>query len=111
MKKVPAWYIPDSFFGNIINDHFGFINELINVNMKGKNDLILVFAGTEISVIHLKGELDGNGIAAMVKNDFQSGISAGFMGGMPSAIDLYIRQSDLNLAKPIINEFNKSYKG
>ena len=76
--------------------------------MKNKNELIRVYSGTEISVLHLKEELEESGISSMMQNDFRSGISAGFIGGVPSAIDLFIMESDLKKAEPIINDFIKN---
>ena len=76
--------------------------------MKNKNELIRVYSGTEISVLHLKEELEESGISSMMQNDFRSGISAGFIGGIPSAIDLFIMESDLKKAEPIINDFIKN---
>lgn len=73
--------------------------------MKEESNLVRIFTGSEISVILLKGELEENGITALIQNDFQSGISAGFSGGVPSAIDLYIQESDLFQAEPIVNDF------
>jgi len=77
--------------------------------MEKENDLIRVYSGTEISIALLKEELEENGIAAMIQNDYQSGIAAGFYGGGTSAIDLFIQESDLKAAEPIINDFIKSY--
>ncbi|MCX6238726.1 MAG: DUF2007 domain-containing protein [Bacteroidia bacterium] len=74
--------------------------------MKKGNNLIRVFTGTEINADLLKDQLEEIGIAALVKNDYQSGISVGFVGGTPSSIDVYIQESDLKEAEPIINEFN-----
>ncbi len=79
--------------------------------MKRANNLIRVFTGTEVSVILLKSRLEEIGISAIIQNDFQSGITAGFLGGIPSAIDLYIQQFDYKKAEPIINEFIQSNKG
>ena len=79
--------------------------------MREKNELIRVFPGTEISVILLNGELGGIGVTARIQNDFQSGVTGGFMGGTPSGVDLYIQLSDLEKAEPIINEFIKNNKG
>ena len=72
------------------------------------NNLVKVFTGNEVSVILLKGELEENGISAIIKNEYQSGITAGFLGGVPSAIDLYIKELDFNQAEPIIHEFVKN---
>jgi hypothetical protein len=73
--------------------------------MKEEKKLVWIFTGTEISVILLKGELEENGITALIQNDYQSGIFAGFSGGVPSAIDLYVQESDLFQAEPIVNDF------
>ena len=73
--------------------------------MENGNELIRIYTGTEVSVIHLKEELEESGISVMMQNDFQSGISAGFVGGVPSAVDLLIQEKDMEKAKPIIDDF------
>jgi len=73
--------------------------------MKNGNDLIRVFTGTEVLVYLLKERLEEVEISALIKNDFQSGLTVGFISGVPSAVDLYIQESDLKDAEPIINEF------
>ncbi len=75
--------------------------------MDEKNELLRVYTGTEITANLLKEELEKNGISGMVRNDFKSGVMAGFSGGMPSNADLYINESDFDKAKPIINKFNE----
>ena len=67
--------------------------------------LICVYSGTEITVNLLKEILEETGIPALIQNDFNSGISAGFSGGVPSAIDLFIGEDDLEKAEPIIADF------
>lgn len=69
--------------------------------MNAQIDLIRIYTGTEVSVILLKGELEDKGIYTMIKNDFQSGNMAGFFGGIPSAVDLYILESDTKQAEPM----------
>ncbi|HEY3390568.1 MAG TPA: DUF2007 domain-containing protein [Prolixibacteraceae bacterium] len=73
--------------------------------MKKGSSLIRVFTGTEFSVYRLKERLEEVGISALIKDDFQSGLSGGFVSGTPTAIDLYIQESDIEEAEPIINEF------
>ncbi len=73
--------------------------------MKNGNDLMRVFTGTEVLVYLLKERLEEVGISALIKNDYQSGLTVGFVIGVPSAIDLYIQESDMKEAEPIINEF------
>jgi hypothetical protein len=78
--------------------------------MENGNGIIRVYTGSEISVIHLKEELEENGVSVMLQNDFGSGISAGFVGGMPTAIDLFIMESNLKKAEPIIKDFIDNIK-
>lgn len=73
--------------------------------MKTGEDLIRIYSGTEVSVILLKGNLEEAGISSMIKNDFQSGNSAGFYGGIPSAVDLFIQASDMERAQAVVNDF------
>ena len=64
--------------------------------------LILVYTGGTVVVGRIKSELEMNGIISIVKDGFQQGIEAGFGGGIPSAIDLFVRESDFEKAKEII---------
>jgi hypothetical protein len=73
--------------------------------MEEKTELIKVFTGTEITVGLLKAELEKAGIVGLVQDDFNSGIHAGFFAGTPSTIDLYIQQSELKRATPIVKGF------
>lgn len=75
--------------------------------MKKNSNLIRIYSGTELTVNLLKGELEGFGIPGMIQNDFNSGISAGFSGGVPSSVDLFIQESDLGKAEPIVSEFRE----
>jgi hypothetical protein len=47
------------------------------------------------------------GIVGLIQNDFNSGMMAGFFGGSPSAVDLYVLESDLEKAESFIREFSK----
>jgi len=76
--------------------------------MKNEDELIRIYTGSEVSIILLKGELEQIGIQSMIQNDFDAGLSAGFGSGVPSAVDLYIQKSDINKAKPILDEFVKN---
>lgn len=73
--------------------------------MEEGTKLVRIYTGTEILINILKDELEQSGIAAMVKNEFQSGVVSGFAGGAPAATDLYIQESDVEKAVPIVNEF------
>jgi hypothetical protein len=71
--------------------------------MKEKDNLIRVYTGTEVLVFILKDRLEETGIATTIQDDSNDN----FLRGVPTAIDLYIRQSDLKKAEPIISEFIK----
>jgi hypothetical protein len=75
--------------------------------MKEKNVLVRIFTGSEVLVLMLKGALEELEIGSMIQNGFQSGMAAG-IGGFPEFVDLYIQQSDLERAQPLINEFNQT---
>jgi hypothetical protein len=79
--------------------------------MKEKNKLIKVYTGTEVTVILLKGLLEEIEVTSTIQNNYKSGIEVGFVGGVVSAIDLFIQQSDFEKAEPLIRDFiakNKS---
>ena len=73
--------------------------------MKENSNLVRVYSGTEFTVNLLKDELEILGIPSTIQNDFNSGVSAGFSGGVPSSIDLLIQEFDMKKAKPIVREF------
>jgi len=76
--------------------------------MKSEEKLVRVFSGSEVSVILLKAKLaEEAGVSAIIQNDFQSGISAGFAGSTPTGVDLYIREGDLTMAEPIVQAFQE----
>lgn len=77
--------------------------------MKEKDNLVRIYTGTDITVNLLLSELEKAGISGIIKDDFESGISAGIAGN-PSAIDLFIQEADLKKAKPIIVDFLKINK-
>jgi hypothetical protein len=73
--------------------------------MKTKDKLIKVFTGTEVTVILLKGLLEESGVGSVIQNNYNSGIEAGFAGGVLSAIDLFIQESDFEKVEPVLRDF------
>ena len=71
--------------------------------MRKEKNLISVFTGAEASAILLKSRLEEIGIFTLTKNDF----SGSFLGVVPPSVDLYIKESDLKRAGPLISEFTK----
>lgn len=68
-------------------------------------NLVIVYSGTELTVNLLKEELENAGIASYIRNDFNSGLIAGFSGGTPSVVDLCIEEKDVPAAEPIVQQF------
>jgi len=73
--------------------------------MKTKNKLVKVYTGTEVTVLLLKDLLEDIGVTSTIQNNYKSGIEVGFVGGVQSAIDLFIQQSDFATAEPLIRDF------
>jgi len=78
--------------------------------MQDKSNTVKVFTGTEVTVALLKAELEKAGIVGMIRDDFASGASSGFYGGAPSTIDLFVQESDLRKAEPIVRGFEELNK-
>ena len=72
---------------------------------ENKDGYVRVYSGSEVRVILLKGLLEDQGIGAIVQNEYQSGISAGFAGGTVNTIRLKVHTSDLEKAQPIVDDF------
>lgn len=71
--------------------------------MSAKNGLTQVYTGRKVIVERIKAELESNGIIPIIKDGFRQGIEAGFGGGVPSAIDIFVSESDVEQAQEIIN--------
>ena len=69
-----------------------------------------IFTGSAIvaqPLINSLGEMD---ITPIIRDDHQSGILSGFAAGVPGQIRMYIRNEELTLAKPVIDNFLESIK-
>jgi hypothetical protein len=78
-----------------------------NNNMQEDKGVVRIYTGSEVLVGRLKAILEEAGITSMVRDEFQASISAGFVSGVPSALDLYIQESDVVAAEPILEDFLK----
>ncbi|MEL4457335.1 DUF2007 domain-containing protein [Lutimonas vermicola] len=76
--------------------------------MDDQSKHIKLFTGSLIEIQRLQLDLDDNEIPSMVKNNFQSGLRAGFYGGSPSQVELFIYEEDLENARPILEAFKKA---
>jgi hypothetical protein len=78
--------------------------------MKEKNQLVKVYTGTELKVLTLKSFLEEIGVNSSIQNNYKAGIQVGFVGGVQSAVDLFIQFSDFDKAEPIIRDFIEKNK-
>jgi hypothetical protein len=76
--------------------------------MENNENAILVFTGDIISIQRVKAELEANGISCFIKDAYKQGIEAGFVGGTPSTIDLFVLESDVEAAMEIIKAVTDS---
>ena len=91
-------------FGN------GFLNKEKNnliIDMERNDKLVKVFTGSEVIINRIKVVLEQNGILTIIKDGFKEGISAGFGGGVPSAIDIFVVESEFDKAQGIINDLTE----
>ena len=75
--------------------------------MDDRSKHIKLFTGSLIEIQRLQLDLDDNEIPSMVKNNFQSGLRAGFYGGSPSQVELFIYEEDREKALPILEAFKE----
>jgi hypothetical protein len=70
--------------------------------------LYIAYTGTEVEVLMLKGILEENGIMAMIRDRLSSSLLAGYVAGTTSTLELFVTGSDLEKARPLIQEFLNS---
>ncbi len=67
-----------------------------------EDKIIHIYTGDGLLIARLEQELAQNGIISLVKDGFQQGKAAGFMGGTPSAVELYVSENDVEQAIQIV---------
>lgn len=70
------------------------------MNEHGK--IVELYTGDEVTIQHLKQELEAAGIATLTKDGYNQGNAAGFVGGTPTAIELLVNENDLPQAREIL---------
>lgn len=78
--------------------------------MEDKQEHIRFFTGSLIEIQRLQIDLDEHHILSMVKNNFESGLRAGFYGGSPQLVELFIFKQDLDRAQVILEDFIRAQK-
>ncbi|GAA4319228.1 hypothetical protein GCM10023115_45520 [Pontixanthobacter gangjinensis] len=70
-----------------------------------------VYTGPETNVQYLQELFEKEGIHSRVRNDFDSGLRAGFGGGLPGQVLLFVLEKDLEQAVEIARTtFPKDFK-
>tara|TARA_R110002050_G_scaffold290260_1_gene443747 strand:+ start:78596 stop:78820 length:225 start_codon:yes stop_codon:yes gene_type:complete len=64
--------------------------------------LIKLLSDSEITILHIKGQLFLNGISSLTKNAYQSSIIAGLGTNSSGYLDLYIDSDDKERAEQLI---------
>lgn len=57
--------------------------------MSSEEEYKRVYTGSDVNVQYLKSLLEEEGIPTRVRNDFDSGLRAGFGGGLPGQVQLF----------------------
>lgn len=61
-----------------------------------------VYTGSEVNVQYLQELFHKAGIESISKNDFESGLRAGFGGGLPGQVQLQVKKSHYQEAVKIV---------
>lgn len=61
-----------------------------------------VYSGKEVEVLAVKDLLELHEIEYIIRNDIQSGVTAGF-GTLDKAVHIFVKDSDLNRALKLID--------
>ena len=70
----------------------------------GKQErLVKLYTGGDIIINRIKNELEAKGIKSLLKDGYRQGLGAGFGEGVPSAIDIFVVEADLEKAIEIVN--------
>lgn len=67
-----------------------------------EDKIVKVYTGGDVIINHIRQELEANNIYCLIKDGFKQGIQAGFVGGVPSAVELYVSEKDLQRAVEIV---------
>lgn len=67
---------------------------------------VKIFTGNTITTNRLAFLLDEVGVATLIKDNQESARLAGF-GSMGDAVELYVFEEDIDMVKPIIENFKK----
>ena len=72
--------------------------------MFGESEYERVYTGSLINIQFLQNILHERGINSITRDDMKSGMMAGFGGGLPNHIQLFVKKTDVEEAIPIIEK-------
>lgn len=72
--------------------------------MSDEEEYKRIYTGSEVNVQHLQSILEEEGIPTRVRNDFDSGLRAGFGGGLPGQVLLFAKTQDYEKALRLTRE-------
>jgi len=72
--------------------------------MDTEDDYKRVYTGSEVNVQYLEDLLQQENIGSRVRNDFDSGLRAGFGGGLPGQVQLFVLSEQYDQALKIVQE-------
>lgn len=70
--------------------------------MNSEEDYKRVYTGSEVNVQYLQDLLEQENIGSRVRNDFDSGLRAGFGGGLPGQVQLFVLSEHYDQALKIV---------
>ena len=85
---------------------FGIVNILTpnNLFMFPESDYERIYTGSLINIQYIQTLLEESGIHSITRDDMTSGMLAGFGGGVPNHIQLFVKKQDIDTALPIIEK-------
>lgn len=60
-----------------------------------------IYTGSDVNVQYLQSVLEKASISSIIKNNFESGLRAGFGGGLPGQVQLQVQKSHASEARKI----------
>lgn len=69
-----------------------------------ESDYQRIYTGSFINIQYLQTLLEESGIHSITRDDMQSGMLAGFGGGVPNHIQLFVKKEDIEDAIPIVEK-------
>jgi len=70
--------------------------------MTEDDKLVKLYTGDDIIISRIKLELEEQGIGSLIEDGYKQGLGAGFAGGVPSAIDIFVTEKDFGKAHEIV---------